>query len=93
MSLSTLRRLTRYSAAVEHAIASGDWSAIPNDAKLTTTQAAAYLTLRPATLEVFRCTGRHAIPYLKIGRLVRYSLGDLRAWEAQHRVNPVSDRK
>lgn len=91
MPPSTLCRLTRYSAAIDHAIATGDWSQVPDDAKLDTAQAAAYLTMQPASLEVFRCTGRHGIPYLKLGRLVRYVLRDLRAWEARRRVDAPSD--
>ena len=34
--------------------------------------AAAYLGVTPRTLEVWRCTKRHQIPYIKVGRLVKY---------------------
>lgn len=42
--------------------------------------AAAYLGVTPRTLEVWRCTKRHAIPYIKVGRLVKYRQTDLDSW-------------
>ena len=42
--------------------------------------AAEFLTLRPGTLCVWRSTGRHALPFVKIGARVRYRRGDLQAW-------------
>lgn len=47
---------------------------------LTAVEAAAFLDLTPNTLAVFRCTGRHALPFLKIGGNVRYRRSDLEAW-------------
>lgn len=35
-------------------------------------EAAAYLGVTERTLEVWRCTKRHRIEYMKVGRLVRY---------------------
>ena len=43
-------------------------------------QAAAVLKTKPATLSVWRSTGRYNLPYIKIGRLVRYRAGDLKAF-------------
>ena len=43
-------------------------------------EAAVLLDLKPGTLAVFRSTGRHSIPFLKIGRNVRYRRSDLDAW-------------
>ncbi|MGH8579397.1 MAG: helix-turn-helix domain-containing protein [Gammaproteobacteria bacterium] len=37
----------------------------------------AYLDLKPGTLAVWRATKRYPIPYLKIGRNVRYRKSDL----------------
>lgn len=52
----------------------------------STDQAAAYLELSPNTLEIWRCTKRYALPYVKIGRKVRYRKVDLDHWlEAQTR--------
>lgn len=49
-------------------------------ALITSNEAAAYLGLKPGTLEVWRCTKRHQIPFFKIGRLVKYRKSDLDAW-------------
>lgn len=42
--------------------------------------AARLLDVSPGTLSVWRCTGRYQLPYLKIGRKVRYRRFDLEAW-------------
>ena len=47
---------------------------------LDTGQAAAYLAVSQNTLEIWRCTKRYAIPYVKIGRKVRYRRTDLDEW-------------
>ncbi|MEW6132072.1 MAG: helix-turn-helix domain-containing protein [Pseudomonadota bacterium] len=43
-------------------------------------EAAQILNVAPGTLSVWRCTGRYNLPYVKIGRLVRYSRKALDAW-------------
>lgn len=45
-------------------------------------QAAEHLTVSPGTLSVWRSTGRYNLPFVKIGRMVRYRLTDLDAWVA-----------
>lgn len=47
---------------------------------LTDIQAAEALTTEPTTLAIWRTTGRYSLPYVKIGRLVRYRVGDLKAF-------------
>ena len=42
--------------------------------------AAAYLDVSPGTLCIWRSTGRYNLPFLKIGRKVRYRRSDLDAW-------------
>ena len=42
--------------------------------------AADVLEVTPGTLSVWRSTGRYALPFLKIGRKVRYRRSDLLAW-------------
>ena len=42
--------------------------------------AAAVLDVTPGTLSVWRSTGRYALPFLKVGRNVRYRHSDLLAW-------------
>lgn len=44
---------------------------------LTTEEAARVLNLRPNTLAVWRCTGHHDLPFVRVGRRVRYRLEDL----------------
>lgn len=50
--------------------------------------AAAVLAVTPGTLAVWRCTGRYNLPFIKIGRKVRYRRSDLEAWlEGRTRIN------
>lgn len=42
--------------------------------------AAAILGVSPGTLSVWRSTGRYRIPFIKVGRLVRYRPSVLHAW-------------
>lgn len=44
------------------------------------TEAAAILDVAVGTLGVWRSSGRYAIPFIKIGRKVRYSRRALDAW-------------
>ncbi|WP_020561589.1 helix-turn-helix domain-containing protein [Methylosarcina fibrata] len=39
---------------------------------LNTKQAAEYLGVTVSTLEVWRCTKRYPIPFIKVGHLVKY---------------------
>ena len=43
-------------------------------------EAAQVLDTAPGTLSVWRSTGRYGIPFVKIGRNVRYRKTDLVAW-------------
>ena len=47
---------------------------------LSAPEAAEYLGLRVQTLNIWRVTGRYGLPYIKLGRLVRYRRSDLDAW-------------
>jgi len=47
---------------------------------LTPSEAATYIGVSKNTLSVWRCVGRYAIPFIKVGRLVRYRRSDLEAW-------------
>jgi excisionase family DNA binding protein len=44
---------------------------------LTPAQAADILGLSKGTLEVWRSTGRYNLPFIKMGRYVRYRLSDI----------------
>ena len=43
-------------------------------------EAAAILDVSPGTLGVWRSTGRYNLPFIKVGRNVRYRRADLDAW-------------
>jgi excisionase family DNA binding protein len=43
-------------------------------------QAAEYLGVSVGTLEVWRCTKRYPLPFIKVGRLVKYRKSDLDAF-------------
>jgi excisionase family DNA binding protein len=49
---------------------------------LTRDEAAAYLGIKPQTLAVWASTGRYGLPFVKVGRSVRYKLVDLDAFQA-----------
>ena len=44
------------------------------------------LGVKVSTLTNWRTTGRYALPYIKVGRLVRYRVADLAAWIAKRRT-------
>ena len=60
---------------------------LPKDL-LDNVSAAELLEVTPGTLAVWRCTGRYNLPFIKIGRKVRYRRSDLDAWlEGRTRIN------
>ena len=46
-------------------------------------QAAEALGIKAGTLSVWRSTGRYNLPYIKVGRLVRYRVSDLAEFMAR----------
>lgn len=58
--------------------------------KLTTEEAAALLGVLPETLASWRCLGRYNLPYIKVGRAVRYDRRDIDAWLASRRTTAVA---
>lgn len=58
---------------------------IANQTKSTVTpaEAAEILGVNPHTLAVWRSTSRYALPYIKIGRKIRYRISDLENWMAK----------
>lgn len=57
-----------------------------NIQSITTKQVAALLDVSEETVKQDRKTQRLKIPYIRVGRSVRYLMDDLRAWIEQHRV-------
>ncbi len=43
-------------------------------------EAGEFLGISPNTLQVWRCTKRYPLPYVKVGRLVRYRQSELDAF-------------
>lgn len=50
---------------------------VENDKLLTRPEAAKYLGIKPQTLSVWACTKRYPLPFVKVGRSVRYRVSDL----------------
>ncbi len=53
---------------------------------LSRKDAARYLGVSEGTLAVWKCTGRYALPCVKIGRLAKYRRADLDAFIARQTV-------
>ena len=49
----------------------------PQSDLLTNEEAANYLGVAPNSLAVWRTTKRYSLPYIKVGRLVKYHQADL----------------
>lgn len=52
-------------------------------------EAAQILGTSPATLAVWACTKRYDLPYVKIGRLVKYRLSDIYTFIEQQSISNV----
>ena len=58
---------------------------------LTPAEAADLLGCKVQTLSVWRCVGRYSLPYVKLGRLIRYRKSDLLAWLQSRTVNHTGE--
>jgi excisionase family DNA binding protein len=54
---------------------------------LTTDEASEFLGVSAGTLAVWRCVARYRLPFIKIGRNVRYDESDLVAWMESRKVH------
>lgn len=62
------------------------------DPLFTPLEAAAYIGVTENTLSVWRCVGRYTIPFIKVGKLVRYRRSDLEAWlKSRTRTNGTTE--
>ena len=52
--------------------------------------AAAALDVKPQTLAVWRASGRYPLPFIKVGRSVRYRAADLQKFLESRTVRPVA---
>jgi hypothetical protein len=56
---------------------------------LTTTETAALLTCSPKTLEADRCRRRWRVPFLRVGRAIRYDQQSVIKWLADRNPSEV----
>ena len=63
--------------------------ATTTDELLTRDQAAEFLNIRSQTLALWASTGRHNLPFVKVGRCVRYRRSDLEKWLAERTTTSV----
>jgi len=56
---------------------------------MTPEELASYLNVSERTLAKWRSVGHPNIPYIKVGRCVRYNIRDLEDYLAKHTVNSV----
>jgi predicted DNA-binding transcriptional regulator AlpA len=54
-------------------------------------QAAAALGIKASTLSVWRSTGRYNLPFVKVGRMVRYRISDLAEFLARRTANHTGE--
>lgn len=64
----------------------------PQSDLLTREQAAAYLGITSRTLAVWACTKRYNLPFVKIGRLVKYRRTDLEAFIAHRTIGQIEEQ-
>ncbi|WP_413935149.1 helix-turn-helix domain-containing protein [Nitrospira sp. BLG_1] len=57
---------------------------------VTVQEAAAYTGLSPHTL--YTMVSQRRVPYVKLGRLTKFDLGQLEQWIEAHTVRPVAPR-
>ena len=68
-----------------------DLDALSDSALLDAIQTSAALDIKPATLAVWRTTGRYGLPHTKIGRKVRYRVGDIKAFISRRTFNHTGE--
>ena len=66
-------------------------SSLTNSKLYTSDEAAAFLGVSRETLSLWRCTKRYNLPFVKIGRLVKYKEADLLAFVESRRHTCVSE--
>jgi predicted site-specific integrase-resolvase len=65
---------------------------LQNSELIDESQAAIILGVTPGTLQVWRSTGRYSIPFVKVGRLVRYRVSVLNEWlESRTRASGITE--
>ena len=78
-------------AALFHELGCGTADHLSDDALVDTKIAAKELDLSAITLHRWRSKGRYQIPFVRVGGLVKYRMGDLREFKRSRRVDPRTD--
>ncbi|MBA2655292.1 MAG: helix-turn-helix domain-containing protein [Gammaproteobacteria bacterium] len=58
---------------------------------LTPQQTAEILGVSTGTLDVWRCTGRYSLPYVRVGKLIRYNVHDINAFIARRTLGHTGE--
>ncbi|MDF3047885.1 MAG: Helix-turn-helix domain protein [Candidatus Midichloriaceae bacterium] len=58
---------------------------------LSRREAAEFLGIKDGTLSVWACTKRYELPYVKVGRLVKYRLPDLLTFIKNRTQNEIGE--
>jgi excisionase family DNA binding protein len=66
-------------------------SGLTNSKLYTSDEAAAFLGISRETLSLWRCTKRYNLPFVKVGRLVKYKEADLLAFVESRRHSGLSE--
>ena len=62
-----------------------------SDKLLTETEAAERLVVAPRTLTKWRCTASQSLPFIRVGRRIRYRASDVEAYLEGRTVHPNED--
>ncbi|QEL14653.1 helix-turn-helix domain-containing protein [Limnoglobus roseus] len=65
---------------------------IPEQHLLTEDEAANLLRVKPNTLATWRMSGRYNLPFVRVGRAIRYRAADVTAW-VDSRCSPGTTKK
>jgi excisionase family DNA binding protein len=57
-----------------------------DDPLLTAVETANYLGIKPETLNTWRCTRRYSLPFVRVGRAIRYRLSAVESFLASRTV-------
>ena len=68
-----------------------DFSDMPDSTLLDQPPAANFLCMSEAFLQAERTNGRYNIPFIKVGRKVKYRLGDLRQFLESRRITHTGE--
>lgn len=64
---------------------------LPADPLLSPNEAAEILGVKPQTLGVWRMTGRHNLPFIRVGGKIRYRASDLADWLESNTIRPAAE--